>query len=35
MENTVELLKIFIEKHLIPALISVAGAIIALLLLNC
>ena len=30
MEKTVELLKIFIEKHLIPALISVAAAIIAL-----
>ena len=33
MEKVAELLKIFIEKHLIPAVISVAGAIIMLLAL--
>lgn len=31
MEKIAELLKIFIEKHLIPAVISIVGAIIALL----
>lgn len=33
MENFAQVLKIFIEKHLIPSVISVAGAIITLLLL--
>lgn len=33
MENFTQVLKIFIEKHLIPSVISVAGAIITLLLL--
>lgn len=33
MEKIAELLKIFLEKHLIPALISVAGAMIILLFL--
>lgn len=33
MEKIAELLKIFLEKHLIPALISVAGAMIIILFL--